>query len=80
MEIELCPNYKGCQIINIKDFVENDQIRDAYISNFCETCQEKWSKCKRYQTKKSLNFCPDFIFPDTDLTLDQIIDIIETQL
>lgn len=80
MELKFCPNHKGCQIINLEGFIKSNEIKNNYISNYCEAGEEKWSNCKRFQTKKALNFCPDFILPDTNLTLDQIFEKIETQL
>jgi hypothetical protein len=35
---------------------------------------KNWISCKRLTTKQELNFCPDFVLPDTDLTSDKIID------
>jgi len=32
-----------------------------------------WLTCTRYITKSQLNFCPDFVLPDTDATPDEII-------
>lgn len=80
MKGEVCPNHKGCQVINIEGFVESAGVRDFYISDFCEASQDKWSECKRFQTKRALAFCPDFVLPDSNLTLDEIIDKIETEL
>jgi hypothetical protein len=44
------------------------------MNNYCTGPKSEWEKCKRYTTKAALGFCPDFVLPDTDLTLDQIID------
>ena len=72
-----CPNYKGCQIINVDGFVKKKSKKFFYISKYCESKEDNWLKCKRYTTKKELNVCPDFIFPDTVLTIDEILDKIE---
>ncbi|HOZ30715.1 MAG TPA: hypothetical protein PLL66_07340 [Bacteroidales bacterium] len=73
-----CPNIHGCQIINIKDFIAPED-KEIYIKNYCSSEKEEWEKCKRYITKNELNFCPDFVMPDTEYTTDQILDIIEKE-
>ena len=78
MEMNFCPNYKGCQIINVENFVESKEKKEFYIKNFCEAEESEWSKCRRYQTKEILNFCPEFVLPDSKLTVDEILDKFET--
>lgn len=73
-----CPNTQGCQIINIKDFVDSER-REFYMEKYCSSDKDQWEKCKRYITKNELNFCPDFVLPDTEYTTDQILDIIEKE-
>lgn len=72
-----CPNYKGCQIIYVEGFVKSIEKRAFYIKEFCKASEKCWSACKRYQTKKILNICPDFILPDSVFTIDEILDKIE---
>ncbi len=77
MQKKTCPNYSGCQIINVNGFVENNEKKNFYITEYCESIEDRWQVCKRYLTKKELNICPDFIFPDTVITIDEILDKIE---
>jgi hypothetical protein len=74
-----CPNYTGCQIINIEGFISDPVKKDLFISVFCEAGKENWSQCKRYQTKNELNLCPDFVMPDSAYTTDEILDKLETE-
>jgi hypothetical protein len=75
-----CPNYPTCQLIQIPGFIESVTIREAYITTYCNANPEYWSNCKRYQTHHFLGFCPDFIFPDSSLSLDEIIDRFDIEI
>ena len=77
MQNNFCPNHKGCQVINIEGFVKDINLKEKYINILCESSDEKWKTCKRYQTKKALNLCPDFVMPDSSYTIDEILDKIE---
>ena len=33
---EECPNFSGCQIVNIKDFVADEEKKQAYIDTYCQ--------------------------------------------
>jgi hypothetical protein len=69
-----CPNYPTCQLIHIPGFVESETLRESYEKDFCNHGRENWKNCKRLQTHRILHFCPDFVFPDSCLSLDEIID------
>lgn len=69
-----CPNIPKCQVINEKEFVSNEQIKQKYISHYCTAGKANFSKCKRFQTKQTLGFCPDFVFPDSIYSIDEIIE------
>lgn len=57
--------------------VPNPEKKKALMNSWCREGKEKWSECKRFDTKKTLGFCPDFVVPDTTLSIDQIIDKFE---
>lgn len=69
-----CPNYANCQLVFMTGFVRPESLRELYIQNYCTALQENWKQCKRYQTSSILHFCPDFVFPDTVLTLNEIME------
>jgi hypothetical protein len=77
MNNNFCPNHNGCQIITIDGFVEDLALKGFYIKNYCESAETKWKSCKRYITREQLNMCPDFILPDSTLTIDEILDKLE---
>ena len=74
MEDTHCPSYNSCQLVKDEDIIADGNTRLFYIINFCKANKEDWNSCKRLITKTALNFCPDFVLPDTRLTLDEIID------
>lgn len=74
MEASRCPNFKVCRLVTIEGFFGDDTKRKDYIDKWCTTGEKNWSACKRYLTKKELDFCPDFVLPDTVLSIDEIID------
>jgi hypothetical protein len=63
--------------------VSTDQVipdkdeKEDYINSWCRNDPERWKGCKRFETKKTLGFCPDFVKPDTKLSIDEIIDKFE---
>jgi len=69
-----CPNYQSCRLINSPEFNTGKQSREHYFTLYCIDGKQKWWNCKRFQTKEILGFCPDFVLPDTSLTVDEIID------
>jgi hypothetical protein len=74
MEEAYCPNYDTCRLVKDEDFIADKNRRLSYIDGYCKAGEEQWCTCKRLITKNALNFCPDFVLPDTRLTPDEIID------
>lgn len=60
-----CPNFKTCLLVNSSDVVKEENKKNMYIAAYCMSDENEWSNCKRYITKKELNFCPDFVLPDS---------------
>lgn len=54
--------------------VPDKTVKENYIVTWCKDAEGIWGNCTRYLTKKSLGFCPDFVVPDTPLTVDEIIE------
>ena len=75
-----CPNYTNCQLIRIPGFLGPDNSPEQYINDYCTSPGEEWNHCKRYNTWQQLKFCPDFVLPDTVLSLDEIIDRFDEEL
>jgi len=74
MDSKICTNYKVCRLVVGSDYVIEDDKKQAYIESYCEAGVNNWTSCKRYITKSELNFCPDFVLPDTTLSPKEIID------
>jgi hypothetical protein len=79
LETTFCPNLSNCQIILIDTFASDPPGRDYYKNNYCQAGEESWIQCKRFQTKRTLNLCPDFIMPDSILSQDEILDWLEQE-
>lgn len=75
-----CPNHPTCQLINQEGFLDDEGKKNQYIERYCTDPHGMWASCKRFQTHKSLNFCPDFVFPDSALTIDEIIDRFDNEI
>ncbi len=69
-----CPNIDTCNLVNTPGFINDEKKLGNYIQSYCRTDVSKWNTCKRLIVKNELHFCPDFVLPDTTLTIDEIID------
>jgi len=74
-----CPNFNTCKLVNSNEIILAKDVLDHYISEYCMN-KNNWRYCKRYITKNTLNFCPDFVLPDTRLTPDEIIEKFDNDL
>lgn len=68
-----CPNYNECSLVKREmDLAEGEY--KYYLDMYCCCDSESWADCMRFRTKEKLNFCPDFVLPDSQMTIDDIID------
>jgi hypothetical protein len=74
-----CPNRSSCQVFTIEGFVESNLVREYYAKTYCDSVEQGWTKCMRFRTKKELNLCPDFVLPDSTITLDEVLDRLENE-
>lgn len=74
MSVLFCPNIEVCRLVITLDVVPDTLKRSYYIEAYCKAGELTWSQCKRFITKQKLNFCPDFVLPGTQLSMDEIID------
>jgi len=75
-----CPNYHSCQLIRQPGLIENESLRNKYTSDFCTEAEEHWKNCMRFRTTNILHFCPDFVLPDTSLSIDEIMDRFDNEI
>jgi hypothetical protein len=73
MMSKFCPNYNTCRLVNTNFVIRDDEARKEQVSKWC-TEEEIWKKCKRYQTRRALWMCPDFVLPDSEMTEEEIIE------
>ncbi len=79
MSLDKCPNYANCQLVHQEGFLPDKTRQQSFVQTYCLHTEGGWSSCKRYMTKKAWNICPDFVLPDTDLSVDDILDRFEEQ-
>lgn len=70
----VCPNIPTCALVNKNNFLTDKVLIDNYIKSYCKDPVANFETCKRYITKINIHFCPDFVLPDTKMTIDEIID------
>lgn len=75
-----CPNSASCQLIIRAGFTGDELLRSAYIRSYCEAPDQYWANCNRFVIKNALNFCPDFVLPDSSLTPDEVIARFDKEL
>ncbi len=74
MKNSFCPNYTSCKLVTIDGFLLTEEKKVLYLNNYCVSTKKAWEQCARFYCKTALGFCPDFLLPDTKLSLDEIID------
>jgi hypothetical protein len=79
MDNSYCSNYNICKLVHEVGFTSDEDQRKRFIAEYCQTNETKWSTCKRFIAKNILNFCPDFVLPDTPLSTREIIDKFDEQ-
>ena len=79
MENHHCPNYQDCRLVITEVVTADEKQKREYLSLYCKKDESHWGNCKRYTTKKILQFCPDFVLPDTLLSIDEIMDKFEEE-
>lgn len=79
MKNQECPNIATCRMVTTNIVIEDDQVKNEYIETWCKQGVEIWQDCKRFHTKKELSFCPDFVLPDTELTVEEISEKFDAQ-
>jgi hypothetical protein len=80
MENDLCPNISTCRLVTTDIVVPQKDVKQQYLKEWCNKDKDIWGDCKRYNTKKVLSFCPDFVLPDTLLSVDEIIDKFDAEI
>jgi hypothetical protein len=79
MPENICPNINTCRLVTTSEVVPEVKEKEAYLDTWCKDTEGKWLNCKRYITKATLGFCPDFVVPGTTLSIDEIIDKFDEQ-
>jgi len=72
MQTELCPKVEKCPLFN-GTLLKRAGSEESYKNLFCKSGTEKWLICKRYQTSEKVGKCPDWVLPNSSLSLDEIV-------
>jgi hypothetical protein len=68
------PNIEICKLVITPGFMDNKYQRNIYLQTYCRSDSNKWESYKQSIVKHKLNYCPDFVLPDTELIPDEIIN------
>ncbi|HSG67811.1 MAG TPA: hypothetical protein VK994_03830 [Bacteroidales bacterium] len=79
MDKDFCPNIGTCRLVTTDVVVPDDKNKKMFMDSWCRQPAETWNICKRYITKRELSFCPDFVLPDTELSVEEIIERFDAQ-
>lgn len=70
----VCPNIDICRLVNAADYKIDKVAKENFLKIYCKTESENWENCNRYIVKEELNFCPDFVLPDSGLSAGEVLD------
>jgi hypothetical protein len=60
-----CELFKG-------DISLSEDVKIMYKYHYCLSDSQRWRECKRFTFDNINGFCPDFVMPNSLLSLDQI--------
>ena len=72
-----CPNMSTCKLVTDAGFIGDSMLRERYLTSYCRNEKLGYTFCNRYITKETIHFCPDFVLPDSAMTVDEIIERFE---
>lgn len=75
-----CKNILSCRMVTTNQVIDDESLKGQYMKKYCNADKEIWMDCKRFTVKETLQFCPDFVLPDSPWTLDEIINKFENDL
>ena len=65
-----CPKIAKCPLFN-GTLLKRSESEDTYKNRYCRS---KFAECKRFQISELVGKCPDFVMPNSMLTIDQIVE------
>lgn len=79
MKESTCPNINTCRMVTTDNVIQDVETKERYIAEWCRQEEDTWQDCKRFNTRRELSFCPDFVLPDTELTVEEISEKFDAQ-
>ena len=76
MERSRCPRIDHCAMIAGRlDIDENH--KETFKHRFC---LGDYDSCKRLIVIEKLHMCPDFVLPDSSISIDEVMEIMENEM
>ncbi len=71
MEI-ICPKTPKCRLFN-NNLLKRPETIEIYKSGYCNN-RARYKECKRFIVSETVGQCPDFVLPNSSLSLDEIFE------
>jgi len=66
-----CPKTADCKLFN-NNLLSKPEYAETYRSLFCNAGEKRWTQCKRFIVAGKFGKCPDYVLPNSIMTLDEV--------
>lgn len=74
--LQFCTKIEKCPLFNDKILMRPESA-NTYKSLYCKDTKQNWRNCKRYIVSEKAGWCPDFVRPNSMLSIAEIIERME---
>lgn len=67
----ICPKSANCRLFN-NNILSKPEYAETYRSLFCNAGEKRWAQCKRNIVSTKFGKCPDYILPNSIMTVEEI--------
>jgi len=71
MVADLCPKVEKCPLFN-GSLLKRPQSEETYKNLYCKAGKTQYEKCKRFICSNTYGKTPDFVLPNSTLTIKEI--------
>jgi hypothetical protein len=75
MSRKSCPRIEHCRLV-AGHLTINEVEKETCVKKYC---QGDFTSCKRLIVLEKIHFCPDFVFPDSSCSIDEVLDKMENE-